>query len=161
MQSLGRVLYFAQVPAALLLLVWVWIGRAFLGAGGWYIFILVFGPLEVVFVLLTVTTALSYAANKRRGYLPPGQIVALLVSWAAMLSFGFCLVDYGDTEESEASILTQVVGESESTLALSTQLAVASTIVWLIAWLGQLVLTVVDLRRAGRPDGSHEWPAVP
>jgi hypothetical protein len=67
--------------------------------------------------------------------------------WAGLLGFGFFLVDFGDTDDSQRSVFTNLVGTNDGSLALSTSLAAVSTAVAVLGWLVLLVLLVAQRRR--------------
>ena len=147
MSPLGRKVFLAMIPLNLVLVVWVWIGRIVFGAGGWFFLILLISVVPVVLVALLITTILSFRGSDAPHALNPSQALAQLVVWGGMLAFGFFLVDFGDTSDSELSAFTQVVGRNDNTLALSWTLTSASAIVTVVAWMALLVMLLAQRRR--------------
>ena len=137
-----RVLFLLQIPVHLLMILWVLIGRAFFGAGGWYFVLLLFYGAPLLLVGLGLTTAISYRQRNRPRRFTNAQVLAHVTMWAAMAVFGFFLVDFGDTEESAASAFTQVFGESAHTIDVSHTVTWISVAVGVFAWLGTLVLAL-------------------
>jgi hypothetical protein len=146
--SLGRGVLVAMIPVNLVLLAWVWFGRLFFGAGGWFLLILLY-VLPFVFLALLATTLLGFLGTQPPRALTRSQAVAQLVVWAAMWGFGFFIVDFGDMEDSDLSAFTQVVGRNDVTLGISWTVAIASAVVAVVAWVVLLVLLIAQ-KRSGR-----------
>ncbi len=51
--------YSATIPVSIALIIWVWIGRALFGSGGWWILIFLGSVVPALIVGLTVTTVLA------------------------------------------------------------------------------------------------------
>ena len=145
MSSLGRGVLVAMIPVNLVMLAWVWFGRLFFGAGGWFLLILLY-VLPFVFLALLATTLLGFLGTQPPRALTRSQAVAQLVMWGAMWSFGFFLVDFGDMEGSDLSAFTQVVGRNDATLGISWTVAIASAAVTVVAWVVLLVLLLAQKR---------------
>ncbi|MFD4180150.1 hypothetical protein [Rhodococcus sp. NPDC058514] len=145
--------FYAMVPLNLLLIVWVWIGRAFLGAGGWWIVVLTYTAVPVLILALGLSSilAITQRVPASAGRLTPPQWGTHLVVWASMLGFGFFLVDAGDDADARASVFTQVVGATSGTLAVSDTLTAICVLAFVAAWVVLLVLLVAGqgARRAG------------
>jgi hypothetical protein len=145
MNSLGRVVLLLMIPLNLLLLAWVWFGRIFFGAGGWFLLILLY-VLPFVFVALLVTTILGFTMSGRPRALTKTQAGTHVILWGAMLGFGFFLVDFGDMEDSDVSAFTQTVGRNDATLSISWTMTAICTVAIVIAWIVLLVLLVAQRR---------------
>ncbi len=150
MSSLGRGVLIAMIPVNLVMLCWVWFGRLFFGAGGWFLLILLY-VLPFVFLALLLTTLLGFLGTSAPRALTRSQAVAQLVLWGGMWGVGFFLVDFGDMEDSDLSAFTQVVGRNDTTLAISWSLATASVVVTVVAWVVLLVLLIAQKRGVRTP----------
>ncbi|WP_370616600.1 hypothetical protein [Mumia sp. Pv 4-285] len=144
--------YAVIVPAGLFLLGWVWIGRAFLGAGGWLILLFAMTVVPVLFGALALTTAIAFSQRRPPsvGRITPRQAWAHVVLWVALFVFGFCVVDVGDAEDSSHSVLTLLVGPSDSVQDVSTVIALVAAVVAGAAWVWLLVELLVSGRDARR-----------
>ncbi|GAB6987141.1 hypothetical protein JCM10369A_36660 [Nocardioides pyridinolyticus] len=143
-----------MIPINLFLVAWVWIGRFVFGVGGWFFLIFLFSVVPVVLVALLVTTILAYTQDGRPRSLTGFQSVAQLTTWLALLVFGTFCPDFGDTEESEMSVLTQVFGWSRTALDISYATAMAAALVALVAWIVLLGSLVFGRRRAPATMGT-------
>ena len=146
MSSLGRTVLLLMIPVNLVMLAWVWFGRIFFGAGGWFLLILLY-VLPFVFVALLVTTILGLTLPGRPRALTRSQAAVHLVLWGAMFGFGFFLVDFGDMENSDVSAFTQIVGRNDATLSISWTMTGICAMATVAAWIVLLVLLIVQRRR--------------
>lgn len=131
-----------MIPINLFLVAWVWFGRLVFGVGGWFFLIFLVSVVPVVFVALLVTTILAYTQDGRPRSLTGSQAGAQLATWLALLVFGTFCPDFGDTERSEMSVLTQAFGWSRTALDISYYTAMTAALVALVSWivlLGSLV----------------------
>ena len=130
-----------MIPLNLLLVVWVWIGRITFGVGGWFILILL--PVAAVLAIaLLATTILAYTQPGRPRSLTRVQAVTQLMTWTGMLGFGLFVPDFGDTEDSYLSFLTQVFGFSDTLMSVSwvfTAVFAGLTLVGYVVLLGALI----------------------
>lgn len=147
MNSLTRAALLWMIPVNLLLVAWVWFGRVVFAVGGWFLLIYAVTIVPVLLAALLVSTILAYLQPERPRRLTPAQTVAQLVVWAGMFVFGLSSVDFGDTEDSDMSALTQVFGRNQVTLDLSWTLMTASAVVVVVAWVTLLVTLVSGRRR--------------
>lgn len=147
--SLGRAVFLAMIPVNLLMIPWIWFGRAIFGSMGWFLLILLYAMPFVALALL-VTTVLAFVRLDSPRQLTRAQARAHLAMWGASLGFGFFLVDFGDTEDSATSAFTQVVGSSETLLGLSSVIAVVCALAATAAWLVLVVLLLGSRRTADR-----------
>lgn len=147
MSTLGRTTLLWMIPVNLALVAWVWIGRIVFGVGGWFFLIFLFSVVPVVLVALLVTTILAYTQDGRPRALTGLQASAQLATWGGLLVLGAFIPDFGDTEDSRLSLLTQVFGYSDGLFDLSFLIALAGAA---IAVLGYVVLlgALVLARRA-------------
>ena len=146
MSSLGRTVLLLMIPVNLFMLAWVWFGRIFFGAGGWFLLILLY-VLPFVLAALVITTVLGFALSSPPRALTRSQAVVHLVLWGSMLAFGFFLVDFGDMEDSDLSAFTQVVGRNDVTLSISWSMAAISAFAAVVAWVVLLVLMLAQRRK--------------
>ena len=104
--------YYATIPVNLALIVWVWIGRALFGSGGWWILIFLVSVVPALIVALTVTTVLAVLQHqpKSSGRLTVPQFWALLGVWVSLFGFGLFIVDFGDSTDSYSSAFSQLFG---------------------------------------------------
>ena len=119
MNTLCRQVLLWMIPVNLVLVAWVWIGRILFGVAGWFLLILLLTVVPVALVALLVTTILAYTQSGRPRSLTPLQAVAQLVTWAGLFVLGAFMPDFGDTEDSQLSLLTQVFGYSDALYDLS------------------------------------------
>jgi hypothetical protein len=145
--GLGRAVLIAMIPLNLVLLAWVWFGRLAFGAGGWFL-VLMLGVLPFVALALLITTVMGFRRSSSPRSLTRTQAWAQLAVWAAMLGFGFFLVDFGDVDDSELSAFTQVVGRNDTTLSISWTLTGICAVATVVTWLVLLVLLIAQKRRA-------------
>jgi len=117
--TLCRQVLLWMIPVNLVLVAWVWIGRILFGVAGWFLLILLLTVVPVALVALLVTTILAYTQGGRPRSLTPLQTVAQLVTWAGLFVLGAFMPDFGDTEDSQLSLLTQVFGYSDALYDLS------------------------------------------
>jgi hypothetical protein len=147
--ALGRQTLLWMIPIDLLLVVWVWIGRIVFGVGGWFILILLLSAVPVLLVALLVTTLLAYTQHGRPRSLTTTQATAQLATWVALFVLGAFMPDFGDTEDSQLSLLTQVFGYSDALFDLSFTIALVAggaAVVAYVVLLGSLVVGRRDAR---------------
>lgn len=147
MNSLTRAALLWMIPVNLLLVAWVWFGRVLFAVGGWFLLIYAVTIVPVLLAALLVSTILAYLQPERPRRLTRAQALAQLVMWAGMFVFGLSSVDFGDTEDSDMSALTQVFGRNQVTLDLSWTLMTVSALVVIVAWVTLLVTLVSGRRR--------------
>lgn len=150
MLSLGRLMFLLHLPITLALLMWIWVGRIFFGAGGWFLLVIPLMAGPFIAVALLVVEIVTLTTRRRPGEFTTGQTISHVVLWAAMFGIGLCLVDFGDTEESAASAFTQLVGQNETTLEISNIVTLSCLAVAVISWVACLV-TGVMARRSVEP----------
>ncbi len=133
----------AMLPLGLLLVLWVWFGRILFGVGGWFFLILL--PVAAVMTLaLVTTTILAYTRRDRPRRLSGVQTTLQLLLWAAMFGCGLFMPDFGDTEDSATSALTQVFGYSDQLYDTSFVLAMAFGLVIFLVWFALLIALIID-----------------
>ena len=147
MSNLGRAVLLWMIPVNLLLVVWVWFGRLVFGVGGWFFLVFLFSVVPVVLVALIVTTVLAFTQHGRPRALTAFQAWAQLLTWLALLGFGAFCPDFGDTEESETSLLTQLFGWSRNVLDLSYTLTIACALAAFVCYV-VLLSSLIFARRA-------------
>lgn len=136
-----------MIPVNLVLVVWVWFGRLVFGVGGWFFVVFLFSVVPVVLVALILTTTLAYTQQGRPRALTAFQAWAQLLTWVSLFLFGAFCPDFGDTEDSETSLLTQVFGWSRGLLDLSYTLTLAFALAAFVAY----VVLLGSLMFARRP----------
>ncbi|MBZ5738883.1 hypothetical protein [Nocardioides mangrovi] len=142
MTSLGRTTLLWMIPVNLVVVAWVWIGRIVFGVGGWFFLIFLVSVVPVLLVALLVTTVLAYTQDGRPRALTGLQAWAQLATWLALLVGGAFMPDFGDTDDSQLSLLTQVFGYSDSLYDLGFGIALVAGLVAVVAYavlLGALV----------------------
>jgi hypothetical protein len=137
-----------MIPLNLFLVVWVWFGRLAFGVGGWFLVIYAFTVVPALLLGLLLTTILSFTQNGRPRALTRPQAWAQVAVWAGMFAFGLFSVDFGDTDDSEMSALTQVFGRSRDLLDLSYGLTLAAGAVTVAAWVVLLATLIGGRRKA-------------
>jgi hypothetical protein len=128
-----RATLWLMIPVNLFLCAWVWLGRLVFGVGGWFMLILIPAVL-VLAVLLLITTVLALTQDGAPKRLTGLQTGAQLALWAALLTFGAFLPDFGDTEDSTRSLLTQVFGYSDALYDAGFVVALVAATAALVAW---------------------------
>ena len=126
MSTLGRQTLLWMIPLNLLLVAWVWIGRVVFGVGGWFLLIYLVSVVPVLLIGLLLTTILAYTQDARPRHLTRLQAFAQVATWAGMFGFGLFSPDFGDTEDSATSVLTQAFGYSDALYDLSFTLTLAA-----------------------------------
>jgi len=154
--------YHATILVNIVLILWVWIGRALFGSGGWWMVIFLVSVTPAMIVLLTITSILAIRQRQPAsiGYLTNGQFWCLLTMWLSLLFFGFFIVDFGDTKESISSAFSQVVGASavDTSNALSLIFFVAA----IAAYVGLLIaLIIAQDGRIERKSRQHQTLSDP
>jgi hypothetical protein len=134
-----------MIPLNLFLLAWVWFGRVAFGAYGWFLVLMLY-VVPFLFLAMLMTTVLSFRRSTPPRSLTRSQALAQLTMWAAMVGFGFFLVDFGDVDNSDLSAFTQVVGRNDTTLSISWTITGICAAVAVVAWLFLLVLLVAQKR---------------
>jgi uncharacterized membrane protein len=141
-----RATLWLMIPVNLFLLAWVWLGRLVFGVGGWFMLILIPAVLVLaVLLLLTTVLALTQEGSPRR--LTTAQTGAQLTLWVALLVLGAFMPDFGDTDDSARSLLTQVFGYSDELYDASFGVALVAALVALVAWVVLLVTLTAGRRR--------------
>lgn len=140
-----RATLWLMIPLNLFLIVWVWIGRLVFGVGGWFMLILIPAVL-VLAVMLLVTTVLALTQDGSPKRLTGAQTTAQLLVWAGLFVLGAVMPDFGDTDDSARSLLTQVFGYSDSLYDTSFLLALVAAATSLVAWV-VLLVTLTAARR--------------
>jgi hypothetical protein len=148
MRNLGRLVFTLHLPVTVLLLLWAWLGRVLFEVGGWFLlFLPVFvGPWALL--ALGLTSLLAWTREQRPRAFTRWETISVLALWVGLLGVGTFVVDFGDAPGSDMSILTKLVGHSQSMVDLSWSLSVASGIVAVAGWLGLIVLLLLDRYRA-------------
>ncbi|MGZ8738867.1 MAG: hypothetical protein ACXWW7_17005 [Nocardioides sp.] len=147
MSTLGRRTLLWMIPLNLLLIAWVWFGRVFFGVGGWFLLIFMMTVVPVLLIGLLLTTVLAFTQPGRPRSLTRPQAQAQLATWVGMFLAGAFVPDFGDTEESYTSLLTQLFGRSDALLDLSWTLMTVFAGASLVAW----VILLVTLTGGRRP----------
>lgn len=151
MSTLGRQTLLWMVPVNLLLIVWVWLGRMVFGVGGWFLLILLVSVVPVMLVGMLITTILAFTQDGRPRALTPLQAVAQLVTWAGLFVLGSFMPDFGDTDDSQLSLLTQVFGYSEALYDLSFLIALVGAVAAVAAYAVLLGALIFARRPATAP----------
>ncbi|WP_343907408.1 hypothetical protein [Nocardioides aquiterrae] len=151
MSTLGRAVLLWMIPVNLLLVGWVWVGRIVFGVGGWFFLVFLFSVVPVVLVALVLTTVLAYTQPGRPRALTRFQAWAQLLTWLSLFLFGAFCPDFGDTEDSEVSLLTQVFGRSRGLLDLSYTITIGCALAAIAAYVVLLSSLVFARRQAPVP----------
>lgn len=134
MTKLGRAALLWMIPLNLLLVAWIWIGRIVFGVGGWFFLIFLISIVPVVLIALTLTTVLAYTQDGRPRSLTRVQAWAQLLTWIGLLGFGAFCPDFGDTEDSHLSLLTQVFGHTDAMLDVSYALTLGFALFTVVSY---------------------------
>lgn len=134
MTKLGRATLLWMIPLNLLLVAWIWIGRIVFGVGGWFFLIFLISIVPVVLIALTLTTVLAYTQRGRPRALTRTQAWGQLLTWVGLLGFGAFCPDFGDTEDSHTSLLTQVFGHTDAMLDLSYTVTIGFAVLTVVAY---------------------------
>lgn len=141
-----RVTLWLMIPLNLFLCAWVWFGRLVFGVGGWFLFILI--PIVLVLlVMLIVTTALAFTQDGSPKALTGFQTISQVALWLSLFVLGAVMPDFGDTEDSQRSLLTQAFGYSDDLYDTSFLLALVTATTSLIAWVVLLVSLTATRRK--------------
>lgn len=146
---MSRVALWLMIPLNLLVCLWVWIGRLAFGVAGWFLLLLI--PMVLVLmVMLVVTTALALTQDGSPKALTGVQTASRIGLWISLLVLGAVMPDFGDTDDSRRSALTQLLGYSDglydASLALALLAGSASLALWLV-----LLLSLTAGRRKLTP----------
>ncbi|WP_243057525.1 hypothetical protein [Nocardioides sp. SR21] len=143
---MGRAVLLWMIPVNLFLLVWVWMGRIVFGVGGWFLLVFLFSVVPVVLIALLISTILAYTQDGRPRALTTFQAWAQMITWLALFAFGAFMPDFGDTEDSQLSLLTQLFGYSDDLYDLSFGIALGAALAAIVAYL-VLFCSLVFARR--------------
>jgi hypothetical protein len=143
----GRGMLLAMIPVNLLLVPWVWAGRVVFGVMGWFLLILVPVALLVAVALL-ITTILAFTLPSRPRRLGRDVRIWQWLLWGALFAFGAVMPDFGDTDDSNVSLLTQLFGHSDALFDLSFVLAALAGLAAIACWVGLLVALMIERRRS-------------
>ncbi|OFE16266.1 hypothetical protein BA895_19630 [Humibacillus sp. DSM 29435] len=148
-----RSVFLAMIPVHLLILGWVWIGRAAFGNGGWMTLILLVTVIPVVALALALTTLLSFRRRPAPRALTARQVRAQLVTWAGLFVVGLFMYDFTDAPESDKTVLTQLFGYSDALFTLSAVLIGVGAITATGGWVWLLSELLRDQTRLAVPTG--------
>jgi hypothetical protein len=148
--KLGRSTLLWMIPLNLLLVAWVWIGRIVFGVGGWFFVIFLVTIVPVVLIALTLTTVLAFTQEGRPRSLTHVQAWAQVITWLALLGFGAFCPDFGDTDDSQTSLLTQVFDRTDAVLDLSYTLTLGFALLTVLAYV-VLLATLIFARQDRTP----------
>lgn len=134
----GRATLLLMIPLNLTLVAWLWVGRLVFGVFGWFALVLI--PVVLIaLVALLVTTVLALTQKRRPLGLSRAERRWQWTVWAALFIGGAVLPDFGDTADSQRSLLTQVFGFSDALFQASFTIAGVAAVVAVIAWVGLFV----------------------
>ena len=135
--------YYATIPVNIVLILWVWIGRALFGSGGWWMVIFLVSVTPAMIVLLTITSILAIRQRQPAsvGFMTNGQFWCLVTMWLSLLLFGFFVVDFGDTKESISSAFSQLAGTAA--VDISNSLSIIFFVIAIVAYVGLLIQLIV------------------
>ncbi|MCV7314947.1 hypothetical protein H7J77_05275 [Mycolicibacillus parakoreensis] len=164
---LWRIVRMSMIPMNAAILVWLLPARFVLGVDGWATVIFGVTGLLIVACALTATTLLARAVHRGPSPAPLAPWVAAVAAlsqitvWVALIAFGVGWVDVDDPSTSrtdpQKSVLINLAGYSDHTLALSNRVAELSYVTALGAW-GILLITLVCARRSTRRPAYHSTP---
>ena len=138
----GRFTLLAMIPINLFIVPWAWFGRLIFGVFGWFGFIM--APLiAILAIALLVTTILAFTLPTRPRRLGGVQTTFQWLTWLAFLVFGAFMPDFGDTDDSHISLLTQLFGHSDALLDLSYSIAFIAGGLGVVALLGLFISLLV------------------
>jgi hypothetical protein len=100
---------------------------------------------------MLISTILAFTQDGRPRALSPLQAVAQLATWAGLFVLGAFMPDFGDTDDSQLSLLTQVFGYSDSLYDLSFLIALAGAVVAVAAYAVLLGALIFARRPATAP----------
>ena len=148
MTTLGRRTLLWMIPLNLFLVVWVWMGRIVFGVGGWFFLIFMVSLVPALLIAFLVTTILAFTQQGRPRSLTRMQALAQVLTWLGLLIFGAFVPDFGDTEDSQLSLLTQVFGYSDDLFDVSFTIAILAGALAIIAYLVLLGALIFGRREA-------------
>lgn len=148
MIGLRNATYYATIPVNLILIGWVWTGRIVFGAVGWYFLLFLTTVIPVLLVALGITSGLAIAQRlpSSTGRLTVPQFWSLIGVWVSMVGFGFFIVDFGDSTDSDASAFSRIVGRG----ALDTSYMLSDLFFVLIIGSYAVLLVLLILGMPGR-----------
>lgn len=157
----------AMIPMNVAILVWLLPARFVLGVDGWNTVIFGVTGLPIVACALTATTLLARAVHRGPSPAPLAPWVAAVAAisqitvWVALIAFGVGWVDVDDPStsrtEPQKSVLINLAGYSDHTLALSNRVAELSYVTALGSW-GILLITLLHARRRRDRPGYQSTP---
>jgi hypothetical protein len=135
--------YYATIPINVVPILWVWIGRALFGSGGWWMVIFLVSVTPVMILALTITSILAIRQRQPAsvGFLTNGQFWCLTTMWLSLLLFGFFVVDFGDTKESISSAFSQLAGTAA--VDASNTLSIIFFVTSIAAYIGLLIQLII------------------
>lgn len=140
-----RIAFWSIFPAVLVVPVWFAFGRAFFGAGGWFLFYTT--PAAVVAILPYQLILMVLALVGKKGYLSLWASGLLLAYYVLLFTLQMSLVDGGDTEASVGSVWT-FAGMSEAMNGIIFGVSLFTGFAIMVALLVVLIIDTVRNRRA-------------
>ena len=150
MNSLGRAVLLAMIPVNLVVVAWIAMGRVAYGVIGWFWVILLFTAVPLVLIALLITTILAWTQHGRPRSLTGLQAAGQLVTWGGLFVFGAFMPDFGDTDDSQVSLLTQVFGYSDGLFELSFLVSLAGAVAAIAGYV--VLLSTLSFVRRPAPD---------
>lgn len=147
-RTFGRAVAAVMVPLDVILLVWVWCGRAFFGLFGWYVIGFALTLVPLLAALLAAKNAAALAGTARPRALTPVQSTLQVLVWLALLVLGLTVPEVSDDPSSATSLLNQAAGPTPGLLALSEAVAAACVTLSLVLLVLLVVLLLLGRRRA-------------
>ncbi|PZU44254.1 MAG: hypothetical protein DI566_12515 [Microbacterium sp.] len=155
--SFGRFVFIAQWILAVLLPIWVVIGRGLVGAplGWWVVFGAIYGIAFVIGLLVPPVIALFDSPARQRATVRTGYAVSMIAVWVPMFLSGLAVPDGGD-DGVVGSALTNWTGMSDDTSMIIFLLCGA---IAFVAWLAALVFAIASIVR-GSKESAPQVPAA-
>lgn len=155
--SSGRFVFIAQWVLAVLLPVWVVIGRGLVGAplGWWVVLGAIYGIVFVIGLLVPPVIALFDRPARRRATVRTGYAVSMIAVWVPMFLSGLAIPDGGD-DGIVGSALMKWTGMSEDASMIIFLLCGA---VAFVAWLAALAFAIASVVRGSRESAPPVAPA--
>lgn len=138
-----------MIPVNLLVIAWVGLGRVAYGVIGWFLLIMLISVVPLALIALLVTTILAWTQHGEPRALTGLQASGQLVTWAGLIVFGAFMPDFGDTDDSQVALLTQVFGYSDDMFDLSFLIALAGAVAAVVGY--ALLLGTLSLGRRPAP----------
>lgn len=163
MKSFQRTMCAMLLPMAVLLPLWLTLGRSIFGSVGWLMLIFIFTLAPALLALLLGAWGIVPKFHDAQGQRVISRISAMLfaVVYGLLFLFGIFIVDFGDTQDSSVSVAANILGRWF--LPASSFLAVVTFFLAFVALIALYVFIIREriLTKNTTPSPASAPPQLP